>query len=94
MRILSKSVQLRLALLRALALVFAQLGAQLHAYSHLTAAAHPHAASHATDQLYDGGGSCSDCLFFAPLLAAAFRCRAPVESVSAPAAVARTGRHT
>ena len=65
MRILKKSVQLRVALLMALALLFAQLGAQLHAYSHL------HAGSHVTDQLYDRGGPCSDCLSFAPLLASA-----------------------
>ncbi len=58
-------MQLRLVLLMALALLWTQLGAQLHAYSHL------HAGSHATDQLYDRGGPCSDCLSFAPLLATA-----------------------
>lgn len=58
-------MQRRLALLMAATLLLAQLGAQLHAYSHL------HAGAHVTDQLYDRAGPCADCLSFAPLLAAA-----------------------
>ena len=65
MKILSKTANLRVALFMALALLFAQLGAQAHAYSHL------HAGSHVTDQLYDHGSVCADCLSFAPLLATA-----------------------
>ena len=65
MKILSKTANLRLALFMALALLFAQLGAQAHAYSHI------HAGSHVTDQLYDHGSVCADCLSFAPLLATA-----------------------
>jgi hypothetical protein len=65
LKILSKTANLRLALFMALALLFAQLGAQAHAYSHL------HAGSHVTDQLYDHGSVCADCLSFAPLLATA-----------------------
>jgi hypothetical protein len=65
LKILSKTANLRVALFMALALLFAQLGAQAHAYSHL------HVDSHATDQLYDHGSVCADCLSFAPLLATA-----------------------
>lgn len=58
--------RLRIALVTALALLFAQLGAMTHAYSHapraVPTAAHPQVpASHDT---------CNDCLNFAPLLAA------------------------
>jgi hypothetical protein len=65
LKILSKTANLRLALFMALALLVAQLGAQAHAYSHIRA------DSHATDQLYDHGSVCADCVAFAPLLAAA-----------------------
>jgi hypothetical protein len=65
LKILSKTANLRLALFMALALLVAQLGAQAHAYSHI------HADSHTSDQLYDHGSVCADCLAFAPLLATA-----------------------
>lgn len=48
-----------------LALLSAQLGAQAHAYSHLSHAADPASTSSAH------GGACLDCLSFAPLLASA-----------------------
>jgi hypothetical protein len=52
-------------MLLALALVFAQIGAVMHGYSHLGASGEtPHAP-------LTSGHSCPDCLSFAPLLAAA-----------------------
>jgi hypothetical protein len=62
---LSHKVNLRIALLTALALLIAQLGAQAHAYSHLRA------GSHTAEQQDLHGGQCYDCLSFAPLLASA-----------------------
>jgi hypothetical protein len=56
---------MRIALLMAVALLMAQLSAQSHAYSHL------HAAPSAHEQLDSHGRLCSECLSFAPLLAAA-----------------------
>lgn len=60
----------RLGILLVLALVFAQTGAVLHAYSHT------HATPHRTQTADSGapapgGQVCSDCLSFAPLLTAA-----------------------
>ncbi len=60
----------RLGILLVLALVFAQTGAVLHAYSHT------HASPHRTQTTDSGapgpaGQVCSDCLSFAPLLTAA-----------------------
>lgn len=67
MRKLSHGDALRLALTAALALLIAQWGAIAHAYSHDVAVASPAA---------QGSGAanhdpCTDCLAFAPLLAAA-----------------------
>jgi len=89
LQILSKTANLRLALFMALALLFAQLGAQAHAYSHLRA------DSHASDQLYDHGSVCADCLAFAPLLATAggnghVPVAAPAGVVAAPSAAIPT----
>jgi hypothetical protein len=64
--------RLRLVLVLSGALLFAQLGAQAHAYSHLRATAA--ASSHAAGGQASGGQqdtrarACSDCLAFAPLL--------------------------
>lgn len=61
-------VELRVAVLAALALLFAQFGAMSHAYSHDAVAGAP-AATHQT-----GAAShdpCNDCLAYAPLLCAA-----------------------
>lgn len=65
MNSLSHKVNLRVALLTALALLIAQLGAQAHAYSHLCA------TSHTAEQQDFHTGQCFDCLSFAPLLASA-----------------------
>jgi hypothetical protein len=62
---LSRKVELRVAVLLAMALLCAQWGAQAHAYSHLASSA---AAIHELDAK---GRLCSDCLSFAPLLATA-----------------------
>ena len=62
---LSRKVELRVALMLAMALLFAQWAAQAHAYSHLASRAD------ATHQLDLKGQFCSDCLSFAPLLSAA-----------------------
>jgi hypothetical protein len=51
----------RLGLLLALALVFAQTGAVVHGYSHLSAPGEPGRS----------GQFCGDCLLFSPLLSAA-----------------------
>jgi hypothetical protein len=58
-------MKLRLALLLAAALLFAQLGAQAHAYSHIRT------GSHVAGQLDFHTSQCFDCLSFAPLLAGA-----------------------
>jgi hypothetical protein len=64
---LKHRLRLRFAVIAALALVIAQLGAMAHAYTHVpeTRAA---AAQHTTSGVHD---FCNDCLNFAPLLAAA-----------------------
>jgi hypothetical protein len=62
---LTHKVNLRIALLTALALLIAQLGAQAHAYSHLRA------GSQTSEQQDLHSGQCYDCLSFAPLLASA-----------------------
>jgi hypothetical protein len=62
---LSNKINLRIALLMALALLIAQFGAEAHAYSHLRA------DSHAAQQKDFHTGQCFDCLSFAPLLASA-----------------------
>ena len=62
---LSKTANLRVALMIAMALLVAQFGAQAHAYSHI------HAGSVSTDQLDSHGRLCSQCLSFAPLLSTA-----------------------
>jgi hypothetical protein len=59
--------RLRVAVVTALALLFAQFGAMTHAYSHDTAV--EHSSSHSsTPGTHD---FCGDCLNFAPLLSAA-----------------------
>jgi hypothetical protein len=64
---LKHRLRLRFAVIAALALVIAQLGAMAHAYTHVpqTRAA---AAQQTSPSVHD---FCSDCLNFAPLLAAA-----------------------
>ena len=79
MKILSRKVELRVALTLAMALLFAQWAAQAHAYSHLTS------KTVATHQLDLKGQLCSDCLSFAPLLSAAPASLLP--SVPAPQGV-------
>lgn len=67
MRRLSRSQEFRVALVAALALFFAQLGAMAHAYSHA-----PELASGTSQQTNLGiHDFCKDCLNFAPLLSAA-----------------------
>lgn len=68
MRQLLHRVELRIAVLAAMALLFAQLGAMSHAYSHDAAVGAP--SSH------DGTGAvthdpCNECVAYAPLLCAA-----------------------
>jgi hypothetical protein len=63
---LPHTVNLRIALLTAIALLIAQLGAQAHAYSHLHAG-----PAHGAQQQDFHTGQCFDCLSFAPLLAGA-----------------------
>jgi hypothetical protein len=62
---LSRKIELRLALITAIALLIAQFGAQAHAYTHLRLGADT------TDQLDSHGRLCTDCLAFAPLQAKA-----------------------
>jgi hypothetical protein len=81
------TVNVRIALLTAVALLIAQFGAQAHAYSHLHAGP-PHGAQ----QQYFHTGQCFDCLSFAPLLAGAgtpsqVLPAAPMGVVAAPDAV-------
>lgn len=63
MKRLSRKLELRIALVTAIALLIAQFGAQAHAYTHLRLGADT------TDQLDSHGRLCTDCLAFAPLLA-------------------------
>jgi hypothetical protein len=58
--------ELRIAVLAALALLIAQLGAMSHAYSHDIAVGSP--STHQTAATHD---LCNDCLAYAPLLAVA-----------------------
>jgi len=67
MRKLRHRFELRLAIMAALALLIAQLGATSHAYSHDAAAGA--AASHRSGA--NSHDQCNDCLAYAPLLAAA-----------------------
>lgn len=60
-------LEFRVALLAALALIFAQLGAMAHAYSH-TPEKPPVSSQQANQSIHD---FCKDCLNFAPLLSAA-----------------------
>lgn len=64
--------ELRFAVLAAIALLFAQVGAIAHAYAHdassLVASHHSGANSHSAANSHD---LCNDCLAYAPLLAAA-----------------------
>ncbi|MGB8694925.1 MAG: hypothetical protein WCD08_15570 [Steroidobacteraceae bacterium] len=69
-------MELRVALMLAMALLCAQWAAQAHAYSHLSS---PAVATH---QLDLKGKLCSDCLSFAPLLSTATGSSFP--SVPAP----------
>jgi hypothetical protein len=59
---LSRKLELRVAVITAIALLIAQFGAQAHAYTHLRLGADT------TDQLDTHGKLCTDCLAFAPLL--------------------------
>jgi hypothetical protein len=64
---LNNRLEFRVALIAALTLIFAQLGAMAHAYSH--APERPPVASQQANQgIHD---FCKDCLNFAPLLSAA-----------------------
>ena len=65
MKRLSRKIELRVALITAIALLIAQFGAQAHAYTHLRLGADT------TEQLDSHGRLCTDCLAFAPLLAKA-----------------------
>jgi hypothetical protein len=60
-------LEFRVALIAALALIFAQLGAMAHAYSH-TPEKPPVSSQRANLGIHD---FCKDCLNFAPLLSAA-----------------------
>lgn len=64
---LNRRLEFRVALIAALALFFAQLGAMAHAYSH-TPEKPPVASQQANQDIHD---FCKDCLNFAPLLSAA-----------------------
>lgn len=67
MRRLSSPLEFRVALIAALALFFAQIGAMAHAYSHTPESGA--SSSHQTNLgIHD---FCKDCLNFAPLLSAA-----------------------
>lgn len=61
MKRLSRKIELRVAVITAIALLIAQFGAQAHAYTHLRLGADT------TDQLDSHGKLCTDCLAFAPL---------------------------
>jgi len=65
---LKHRLQLRFAVIAALALVIAQLGAMAHAYTHVPQTRAAAAQLQQTPGVHD---FCSDCLNFAPLLAAA-----------------------
>jgi hypothetical protein len=62
---LNRKIELRVAVITAIALLIAQFGAQAHAYSHLSL------SGDTTDQLDSHGRLCNDCLAFAPLQAKA-----------------------
>jgi hypothetical protein len=64
---LNRRLEFRLALIAALALVIAQLGAMTHAYSHTLEKA-PVSSQQSNQGIHD---FCKDCLNFAPLLSAA-----------------------
>jgi hypothetical protein len=64
---LKHRVRLRFAVIAALALVVAQLGAMAHAYTHVPQTS----AESARQQIPTLHDSCNDCLNFAPLLASA-----------------------
>ena len=64
---LKHRVRLRFAVIAALALVIAQLGAMAHAYTHVPGA-HAVSTQQQAPSVHD---SCNDCLNFAPLLAGA-----------------------
>ena len=64
---LNKRIEFRVALIAALALFFAQLGAMAHAYSHAPEKP-PVSSQQANQDIHD---FCKDCLNFAPLLSAA-----------------------
>jgi hypothetical protein len=64
---LNRRVRLRFAVIAALALVVAQLGAMAHAYTHVPQA-HAVSTQQSTPGVHD---VCDDCLNFAPLLAGA-----------------------
>src|ERR1700722_6403793 len=64
---LNKHLEFRVALIAALALFFAQLGAMAHAYSH-SPEKPPVSSQQGTSGVHD---FCKDCLNFAPLLSAA-----------------------
>jgi hypothetical protein len=59
-------LEFRVALIAALALIFAQLGAMTHAYSHVPDK--PPVSQQANQDIHD---FCKDCLNFVPLLSAA-----------------------
>jgi len=61
----NRTPRLSVRLLLVVAMLFAQLGAQDHVYSHILSALNPDAAMGATTQV------CADCLAFGPLLSAA-----------------------
>jgi hypothetical protein len=63
---LKHRLRLRFAVIAALALVIAQLGAMAHAYTHV-----PQTRADSAQQTPSVHDFCSDCLNFAPLLAAA-----------------------
>jgi hypothetical protein len=64
---LNKRLEFRVALIAALALFFAQIGAMAHAYSH-TPEKPPVSSQQGNQGIHD---FCKDCLNFAPLLSAA-----------------------
>jgi hypothetical protein len=64
---LTLRLEFRVALIAALALLFAQLGAMAHAYSHVPEKP-PVSSQQSNQDLHD---FCKDCLNFAPLLSAA-----------------------
>jgi hypothetical protein len=66
LRRLTARHEIRIALIAALALIFAQLGAMAHAYSHVLETTS--SASQSKLGIHD---FCKDCLNFAPLLSAA-----------------------